>query len=450
MEAEKQYFPPARARYLALALILAIFFGRASSVPASAVRFAVKPYLQLGNNSRVANPEGEQIRWLTPDRDAKWKVQLKEKDQVKWRDATAGVTIRSLPWSLSQPMYLMSCDLKGLLPGQEFEYRVLSHDTCVFSSSAKTRPSPAQPYQFAVVGDMGAGTAGEKKVAYECFRTRPDLLLLVGDIVYNRGLFSEYLEKFTPVYNADEASPDKGAPLLRSVVAMPVLGNHDVALSQGGATDFDGCRDALAYFVLWSAPLNGPLKNVGCANTPKLGGSSLHYIPFEKSAGNTYPCMANYSFDYGNSHWLVLDANDYMDWTDPALRRWVDRDLSGSKAAWKFVSFHQPGFSRDIEHSKEQRMRLLSDIFQKDGVDVVFCGHAHDYQRTFPLRFNVRTRNGAMLINADGTVDGDIILDREFDGKTKCKPKGVIYLVSGAGGAQLYACGPNLFVPAFR
>ena len=29
--------------------------------------------------------------------------------------------------------------------------------------------------------------------------------------------------------------------------------------------------------------------------------------------------MANFSFDYGNAHWTVLDSNKNVDWTDPSL-----------------------------------------------------------------------------------------------------------------------------------
>ena len=39
--------------------------------------------------------------------------------------------------------------------------------------------------------------------------------MIPGDIVYTRGRVSEYRENFWPVYNAEDASPSVGAPLLR-------------------------------------------------------------------------------------------------------------------------------------------------------------------------------------------------------------------------------------------
>jgi len=61
--------------------------------------------------------------------------------------------------------------------------------------------------------------------------------------------------------------------------------------------------------------------------------------------------MANYSFDYGNSHWAVLDANTYIDWYNPSLWEWMQKDLASAKSAtWRFVAFHQPGFNSSNEH----------------------------------------------------------------------------------------------------
>ena len=35
----------------------------------------------------------------------------------------------------------------------------------------------------------------------------------------------------------------------------------------------------------------------------------------------------------------------------------------------------------------EQQMRLLAGLFESGRVDIVFGGHVHNYQRSFPLRF---------------------------------------------------------------
>ncbi len=267
-------------------------------------------------------------------------------------------------------------------------------------------------------------------------------MVIAGDIVYQFGLLAEYFEKLFPIYNCDRASSNTGAPLLRSVLTVAALGNHDIALAASNrGADLDKLPDALAYYLVWSQPLNGPLTSKSRQNIPRIMGSEANIANFLTGAADKYPRMANYSFDYGNSHWLVLDANHYMDWTNKSLRNWVTADLESAKhALWKFVCFHQPGFSFDIAHHNEQRMRLLCDIFEKEGVDVVFSGHAHDYQRSYPLYFKAKRENGRLVTNTDGTVSGDLVMDKKFDGVENTSPQGVIYIVSGAGGAGLYGC----------
>ena len=90
-------------------------------------------------------------------------------------------------------------------------------------------------------------------------------------------------------------------------------------------------------------------------------------------------------------------------------------------------------------------MRILSPIFEAGKVDLVFNGHVHNYQRTYPMTFVPAEENGARPTKGpDGKlskarhVDGKWTLDKKFDGKSDTTPEGVIYVVSGAGGQHLY------------
>ena len=156
--------------------------------------------------------------------------------------------------------------------------------------------------------------------------------------------------------------------------------------------------------------------------------------------------MANFSFDYGNAHWTVLDANATVDWTTTELTDWVANDLAAAKdATWRFVSFHQPGFNSSKTHFDEQYMRILSPILEAGKVDVVWNGHVHNYQRSYPLKFVPAPENGAKpLKGKDGRVPksrrvaGKLTLDKSFDGQSDTSPQGVIYVVTGAGGQHLY------------
>ena len=171
---------------------------------------------------------------------------------------------------------------------------------------------------------------------------------------------------------------------MRSVPFIAAPGNHDTALA-----NYLRFPDALAYFLYWDQPLNGPLAPPEAAKAAHtLTGSTAAQPIFLAGAGTRYPRMANFSFEYGNSHWTVLDANRYMDWSNPFLREWLTKDLAAAQSAtWRFVAFHQPGFNSSKEHFAEQSMRQLSPIFEAAHVDIVFAGHVHNYQRSFPLTF---------------------------------------------------------------
>src|SRR5207245_118312 len=145
-------------------------------------------------------------------------------------------------------------------------------------------------------------------------------VVITGDIVYPRGRLAEYREKFFPVYANRTASPVSGAPLLGSTLFIAAAGNHDVT------RDFDANPDPMAYFYYWSQPLNGPIGEAGARSTPTPTGDATRIQAFQDAAGANYPRMMNFSCDVDDVHWTILDANPYVDWDDPALRDWLERD----------------------------------------------------------------------------------------------------------------------------
>ncbi len=435
-------------------LILSPLSASADTKTGESDVFLVKPYLQLGEGARqgdLAKQEKMEVVWFTSSngKSEKWQAQSKSQTDSKWFSSKS-VEVFSIGQVENVPFYRYTVKIEGLNPGEKFDYKVLRNGSLAFNGSAVARKSFNQPYSFAVFGDVGAGSAGEKKVIYEVTKRKPDLVVMPGDITYDQGRISQYLSRFFPIVNSQVSSPDNGGPLLSSSLVMPALGNHDIAMTTSWkGTDLNRFPDALGYFIFWSTPLNGLKLDY------KIGQSTRNVLPligeqavvtkFLSAAGKRYPNMGNYSFDYGNSHWLILDGNEYMHWGDSELRAFVENDLTKSKAKWKFVSFHQPPFSLDIYHHSEHRMRLLCDIFERTGVQVVWCGHAHNYQRYFPLKFKAKTnKDGVPMMNGNGTVTGDYILDTTFNGSTHPKMKGVLYIVSGGGGASLYRRAPFL------
>ncbi len=397
--------------------------------------FLVKPYLQVG----YAPQKGAlRLLWQTPDSDTEWAVEYESGNDAAWTKAQAP-TFRRIAVEGIEPYRIYSASLTGLKLGGLFHYRVLRAGESIFSTEAHAPKSSDQPYRFAVFGDCGAGTEEQKPIAYRAALAKPDLIVVPGDIVYEEGRISEYRQFFWPVYNADDVSLQSGGPLLRSIPLIASPGNHDT-----GSQDLVKFPDGMAYFYHWEFPLNGPLGRQGGAFVPSLKSSETSRRAFADGAGEAYPRMTNFSYDYGNAHWTIVDSNPYVDWTDKELREWVERDLAAAQSAkWRFVAFHHPGFNSAREHFEQQHMRLLAPIFEAGKVDIVFSGHVHNYQRSYPLRFTP-DKSSTLLVGKDGktprgrVVNGIWKLDKSFDGKTDTTPNGVLYIVTGAGGQHLY------------
>jgi uncharacterized repeat protein (TIGR01451 family) len=309
----------------------------------------------------------------------------------------------------------------------------------------------------------------------------PDIALNTGDNVYTNGAEGSYRDYWFPVWNSDTDSNETGAPFIRSIPLFIVVGNHDTGatgvnvnmLGGDGGGRFTGNTDggdAMAYFNNYYFPLNGPL-GVDQEFT-WTGDSVADNGMFFSFAGKSYTSpaaieayrastnvdpgsgakrqidhMSNYSFDYGNAHFVFLEANPHvfgglLDGTavfakaPPAfsaypsiLREWLINDLDSSSQTWKIVVFHQPAFSSGNATVKNSQMRGVAKFLEDHGVNLVFNGHEHNYQRTLPLR-----AEAGVAAAPTSTGPAAVNIDPSFDGLTQTVPDGVLYLVEGSGG----------------
>jgi 3',5'-cyclic AMP phosphodiesterase CpdA len=146
---------------------------------------------------------------------------------------------------------------------------------------------------------------------------------------------------------------------------LPALGNHDIHTDRGAPL--------LSNFVL----------------------------PRNSATGDS----RFYSFRQANALFLCLDVESSPYGYGSAQYGWLVETLASSDAEWKFVYFHEPPYSSAGGNGVIRL--ILSPLFERYGVDVVFCGHEHLYERTFPIR------------------------DFGFAGP------GVVYVTEGGGGADL-------------
>jgi hypothetical protein len=313
-------------------------------------------------------------------------------------------------------------------------------------------------------------------------RPEPDLVLNTGDNVYNEGTEDNYRDFFFPVYNSDLDSNETGAPLIRSKLFFPVNGNHDEGstgvsanlLADNSAPPFSGTLsggDALSFYNDFYFPQNGPagfdIQYAWNGDIPATTGFYLTYqgqtynssaaikafrdstaVDTGKGAKTQIDHQSNYSFDYGNTHFLFLDAdphlfNDNLPSTNAynapppvftpyptALGNWVINDLDSSRQPWKIIVYHQPAFSSGDATIVNNQMRAVAKLLEDHGANLVFNGHEHNYQRTLPIRSTSRTAGPVSTMAGSPAV----YVDSHFNGTANTVPDGVLYIVEGAGG----------------
>ena len=394
------------------------------TAPALAQTIVIKPYVQPGHGSTLDGRDTKVIAWFTDQKPGAFTVEFGVTPQL---GQTAVPVRTSLDTQTNQHHFRYTATLADLPFDTTVHYRVKLGRSVVRESVFRTRSSPENPARFIVVGDTAAGTTEQRRLAFEMSKVKADSMLIVGDIVYSRGRVAEYLTNFWgPYNNTPQADPKLGAPLMQTTVFHAVLGNHDI-----GASNLARVPDGFAAFYYFNAPTNGP--GPGPWATP-VGGTTAQHAAFKQAAGPAWPALGFHSFDNGPAHFLALDANRYADVSNADLRKWIENDLRSTKQPWKLVFFHHPGFHSSWAHYNEQKMRLLAPLFESCGVDVVFAGHVHNYQRSKPLRFAPSVQKPTVR----GRVNGTFTLDEKFDGSTVTQPDGIIYIVTGGGGARLY------------
>jgi len=203
-------------------------------------------------------------------------------------------------------------------------------------------PLQANSVRFAVIGDMGTGTGLQLDVARQMVKSRAvfpfESVITLGDNILTGSRPSDFIKDFEAPYK----------PLLDAGVEFyAVLGNHD--------------------------------------NT-----NERFYKPFNMN-GASY-----YTYKKGNVRFFALDSN-YM---DPKQTTWLEAELrKAGNGNWKISYFHHPLYSSAEFHGPGTALRrVLEPLFVRYGVDVVFAGHDHVYERVRPQHgFQTMSRKGVAV-----------------------------------------------------
>lgn len=401
-----------------------------------------------------------------------------------------------------EAVYTYHATLTGLVPSSTYYYQITdgAAPASTFPSSGAnpftTAPTGRSGFEFTSFGDLGTPTGwGESQYnAYyavsEVEMLAPLFHLLNGDLCY-----ADKNQTSQP-----EVWRDFGNNIQRSAAHrpwMPCIGNHEIELgatqySLTGSTENEnglvltgsGAVYSGASYAQYANGQYGQASYQTRFTVPDNGTGTI-------GSGGFSGCF--YSFRVGSVLFISLDANDVTyqdsgaftataqsaggvtipagtgvynrqytgalgvpasDDTIPAgsnvQTQWLETTLQSASndtsIDWIIVQMHQTALSSSHDNGSDLGIRQTwLPLFDQYQVDLVLCGHDHDYERSFPVRgFNANQgtglsgsgtgflRQGQTGINTlqpnPVTTDGTLT---SFD-----TSKGTVHLVLGGGGTN--------------
>ncbi|MCG3172721.1 MAG: hypothetical protein GMKNLPBB_00876 [Myxococcota bacterium] len=253
-------------------------------------------------------------------------------------------------------------DITGLEPGSRYCYRAGTWESFDMAGKTFVKPNLSPVYSFRTSPKKGAKDkftvmlAGDSRGGYEEIKKhigrlvdmKADFWLFNGDM-NQFGNKKEWFQWFSVM-----------TPLLSGTVLMPVQGNHETF--------------ADLYYDQFALPEN--------AGVPE---------EFKEHA---------WSINYGNLNVTGLNSN--TDTTVTGIKEWLDNHLAAVAAdpdiTWKIVIFHHPAYSASNHGSTKRVQDHWVPIFEKHKVDMVFSGHDHNYERSVPIKNNLKVEPATGVI----------------------------------------------------
>ncbi len=255
--------------------------------------------------------------------------------------------------------------LTNLLPGCQYFYSVRStagEATAVSITNSFHTLKMSGDLTFLALGDTGTGLPDQYAVANAMQQIDTDLVIQSGDVI-DIPYFTFGLE--------DMRCLSVFRKQMRSIPFFFTMGNHEV----------DNGALGTAYLATFHLPTNSVT-------------STSQY----------------YSFDDGDAHFVALympffipipELDAFRLYEGSAQYNWLTNDLASSSKPWKFIFLHHPlatsGSHRNDHYNGSQLTdaqvlrNLLLPVANRYGVQMIFSGHDHDYERFNPM-------NGVQLI----------------------------------------------------
>lgn len=246
--------------------------------------------------------------------------------------------------------------LEGLKPGTKYTYSVGDEKNRSEEFTFETEPEKLDKFSFIVIADHQKGSplhlpdysmVGE--MLKSALKRHPEcrFILTAGDNCDNGQNDLQWNGMFEGL---------KG--IIESVPYMMSTGNHDN-------------RGYISYFP----------EPVG-----KFYLEHADFFDFQFSL--SYPDNGpegyeteNFSFDYGNAHFVMMGIN-----APEIIEEWAYNDLQASDKTWKLGAYHFPIYPVMPEGQNDDGYPWLRKPIEQGRLDILFEGHEHSFARTFPTK----------------------------------------------------------------
>lgn len=223
----------------------------------------------------------------------------------------------------------LSVSLTGLEPNTKYNYQLISNAIKSKVYSFTTAPK-SNDFEFGWFGDMhNDPSLGLFIPRWKKMFPNANFYLQAGDLV-NTGLYRDHWDI---LWNATKSITDE-KPF------MSVPGNHD-------------SQEALFPWMY------------------------LSYLKFPANGPSQLPKGLSYTFDYGNTLFLMVDA---VTFSAKEQEAWIRDVLSSSTKRFKIVFFHFAPHT--FESSYADIIQYWQPLFVKYDVDLICNGHFHYYHKT--------------------------------------------------------------------
>jgi hypothetical protein len=344
-----------------------------------------------------------------------------------------------------QTVFTYHARLDGLRPGSTFHYSVTADNDGnrrqPFTAEFKTAPRGRVPFRFTSYGDLATPVTSwilsspQSRHAVEAVeRFKPLFHLLNGDLCY-----ANLNPAAQPAVWADFGKNTQVSAAFRPW--MPCPGNHEIEFNNG-AQGFD------AYLTRYSLPHNGTAFpglwyrfRVGSALFISLSADDVIYQ--DSGAFVAGPSALQPASSTGNAAIEPGTSLYIHGYSSGAQTRWLEQVLAEASKDesidWIIVQMHQDALSssKNGNGSDKGIREAWLPLFDRYGVDLVLCGHDHDYERSWPVRGCNRNvgRDATSGAPVDTCQPKPVITVDPVDGKFDTS-RGTIHLILGGGGTS--------------